>query len=394
MMYKKIIEFFSFGVPPTLWRYFLSQYMKVFGLSLFGFLVLLLSTRLEDFARFVSLGASFPLAALYIAYQIPYVMQIALPISSLIASLFLFQKLSQNKALTAMRASGLGLFEIITPLLVASTIIALLTFRFVLDVSATARHRAKELEFRLRSTNPLALVHNKKMLEAGGVSVEMKGSLQRDGRTTDFIMAVKNHDNSHPYLFLAKEMWVENNIVRGKNVSLISTFEGPRPAFYNHLLIENSRESFFCLDDLSRAVSDDRIRPSNDSSQLRFLFAKKKDLAEQLAMKKADGKKAKHQQNLYSSCVSEIERRASLSLAILSCAMFGAAYGMFSTRVSSRLRLFIVAGAMMFFLISYLGAKAIDRNVTLAAWLYFLPHLLFFAIATVRLRNIEHGQEV
>jgi len=393
-MHKKLLEWLSFGVPPTLWRYFFSQYAKVFGLSLFGFLVLLLSTRLEDFARFVSLGANFPLAALYIAYQIPYVLQVALPISSLIASLFLFQKLSHNKALTAMRASGLSLFEIITPLLVTSTIIALLTFRFVLDASASSRHAAKELEFRLRNTNPLSLIHNKKMLEASGVSIEMKGSLQRDGKTEDFIMAVKNRDSSHPYLFLAKEMWVEKNIVRGKNVSLISSFESPRPDFYNHLLIENSRESFFCLDDLSQAVSEERFRSGNDDTHLRFLFAKKKDLQQQLAGKKADGKKAKHQQNLYASCVSEISRRASLSLAIISCAFFGAAYGMFSTRASSKLRIFIVSAAMMFFLISYLGAKAIDRNITLATWLYFLPHLVFFVIATIRLNNISRGQEV
>ena len=91
---------------PTLWRYFLAQYCKALGVSLFGFIIILLSTRLEDIARLVSLGASFLPIVLYILYQIPYVLQLAVPISSLVASLFLFQRLSANNELTAIREIG------------------------------------------------------------------------------------------------------------------------------------------------------------------------------------------------------------------------------------------------------------------------------------------------
>ena len=125
---KTVTKLRAIFTLPTLWRYFLTQYMKVFSLSFFGFLIILLSMRLEDFAYFLSLGADLPATFLYMIYQIPYVLQIALPISSLIASLYLFQKLSQNSALTSLRAAGISLLEIITPLLLFSITLALITF--------------------------------------------------------------------------------------------------------------------------------------------------------------------------------------------------------------------------------------------------------------------------
>lgn len=113
---------------PVLWRYLLWQYGKTLALSLAGFLLILLSTRLEEAAKLVSFGTSIGSVVLFVLYQIPYVMQIALPISTLIGALYLFQRLSTNNELTAARASGMSLFELLTPLLLFSLFIAMLSF--------------------------------------------------------------------------------------------------------------------------------------------------------------------------------------------------------------------------------------------------------------------------
>src|SRR5207302_10177318 len=122
----------------------------------------------------------------------------------------LFQKLSQSNGLTALRAAGIGLAEIATPILLTSCLFAVFTFYFLLDLSAVSHRKAKELEFKMRAMNPIALMHNSKMLEEKGVSVEMNGSLQNDGKATDFIMAVSNKENGRCALFIAKEMKVDD----------------------------------------------------------------------------------------------------------------------------------------------------------------------------------------
>ncbi len=52
-------------------------------------------------------------------YESP-IFPIALPLSCLIASLLLIQRLSSSHELTALRASGFSLFDILTPILITA----------------------------------------------------------------------------------------------------------------------------------------------------------------------------------------------------------------------------------------------------------------------------------
>ena len=376
---------------PTLWRYFLTQYIKVFSLSLFGFLVILLSTRLEDFARFISLGADLPATFLYLLYQIPYVLQIALPISSLIASLYLFQKLSQNQALTSLRAAGISLFELVAPLILFSIFLALITFHFLLDVSATSHREAKQLEFRLRSMNPLALMHNSKLMEEKGFNVDMKGSLQREGEASDFILAMRSGENNKATLFIAKNMKVHENHIKGSNIAFISTFENQEPAQSDHLVIENSKENIIHLDDLSSAVNTKRLRLGNDDLKLALLIAKKNDLSKQYQERKFLDKSTRYVNRLLARCYSEFTRRISLSFSIITFAILGAAFGITIGRLNSRKRIIYALILTSFFLVCYLGAKAMDESPMAASVLYFLPHVVIISISIVRLSRIQKG---
>jgi lipopolysaccharide export system permease protein len=389
-MFSKISQKFSSFSVPTIWRYFLSEYIKVFALALFGFLVLLLSTRLDDFAHFVSLGASLRVSLLYIAYQIPYVLQVALPISSLIASFFLFQKLSSSNVLTQMRAAGLSLTEIITPLLLISMLLATFTFRTLLDISARSHFKAKELEQKLRQLNPLSLLHNPKALEEGGMSIEMKGSLQRDGKSQDFIMALNDKEKEKVTLFIAQALEVEGTELKGKNLSLITTFPTPLENQFNHLVVENSKENHFHLQDLSQAVEVKRLHISDDEHTLPMLFAKKRDLSQKFLEKLEKGKRGKEESILLASCISEIARRISLSFAIISAAFLGAAFGA-SRSNSSRKQLTALTILTTLFLLSYLGAKAVDEILIFSIPLYFIPHVLFISAALWRLGKIRRG---
>jgi len=390
---------------PTLWRYFLAQYGKVFLLSLFGFLVILLSTRLEDFARFVTLGASLSHALLYVVYQIPYVLQIALPLSSLIASLFLFQKLSETRALTAIRATGMSLFELMAPLLLISSLVAIFTFYVILDMSASAHFAGKNLEFHLRSMNPLALMHNAKMLDEGGMSVEMNGSLQRDRLASNCIMAIRGKENGRTALFIAKELRVEGNHLKGAQLTLVSTLTSTDPNQYDHLILENAKENTIAIEDLSKAINTKHLKIGDDDLKFGLLIAKKNDLKKQL-VERAGGKgkeKEKEKEKLGPSkkllkdrlnhCYSELTRRVSLSFSIITFALLGAAFGSTTGRITSKKRLIPVVILTSLFLLCYLGAKAVESNAILASGLFITPHAFIITIAIRRLRHIQRGTE-
>src|SRR4051812_38356814 len=102
---------------PILWRYALQSYLRVFFLSVCTFITVLIVARFKEIARFTALTGDWSKTGLFIVYQIPSILPIAIPISALIASLLLFQRLSRTYELTALRASGLSLSTILTPLL-------------------------------------------------------------------------------------------------------------------------------------------------------------------------------------------------------------------------------------------------------------------------------------
>jgi lipopolysaccharide export system permease protein len=379
----------SYFTPPTLWRYFLSQYLKVFGLSLFGFLTILLATRLEDFTRFISLGADLASTILYLFYQIPYVMQIALPISCLIGALYLFQNLSQSHSLTSLRASGISLFEIILPLLLFSVFLSFFTFYAVLNISAVSHRKAKELEFQMRSLNPLALMHNTKLLEEKGLNVDMKGSLARDGKAYDFVMAIRNGDNNKPALFIAKKMKVYDDHIKGSNLATICAFDPEVNTGFDHLIIENSKENQIRLTDLADAVNTKHLRLGNDDLKLGMLLAKREHL-EKLISEKNN----KYRQNLLARTDTEILRRLSLSLSLISFTLLGIAFGSTLGRVQTRTRLLYTLLLVAFFLTCFLGAKALATRVLPSAILYFLPHGVLIYASLRRLMRLQQGLTV
>jgi len=102
---------------PILWRYALQSYTRVLLLSICTFIAVLIVSRFKEIARFTALTCDFRKTGMFVFYQIPAILPIAIPISTLIASLLLFQKLSRSYELTALRASGLSLRSILAPLL-------------------------------------------------------------------------------------------------------------------------------------------------------------------------------------------------------------------------------------------------------------------------------------
>src|SRR5438132_1223109 len=97
---------------PALWRYLITYFLKIAFTCNLAFVAILLTMQLDDIAHFAALGAPFHYILLFTFHQIPYILPIALPLSCLIASLLLMQRLSNTHELTALRASGFSLRDI------------------------------------------------------------------------------------------------------------------------------------------------------------------------------------------------------------------------------------------------------------------------------------------
>lgn len=222
---------------PLFWRYLLRNYFQGFFLCVGGFIAVLLVTRAQEIARLASLNSEFGHIILFILCQIPYILPIAMPISGLIAAILLFQRLSHTHELTAFRASGVGVKTLATPLLMAAFVLAVLNFIIVTEVTPRCRHYSQHLIQNAAMINPLFLIKKSKMLKLQNSYADMKMThLGKEAK--EIILAFKNESNDRLCLMTAKKFEVDHNLMRGKNVTVISN-RSAEEDFYDHLMIEN-----------------------------------------------------------------------------------------------------------------------------------------------------------
>jgi len=222
---------------PLVWRLLLRNYFQVFFLCVVGFISVLLVTRVQEIARLAALNSHLGKIFLFTLFQIPYILPIAIPISGLISAILLLQRLSHTQELTAFRASGIGVKTLGAPLLMAAFLLSVVNFAIVAEVTPRCRHLSHNLIQSVATINPLFLMKKSKMLKLQDSYVDMKMThLGREAK--DIIFAVKNESNDRISLMTAKKFVVDDNLMTGSQVTIISSI-AEETDFFDSLIIEN-----------------------------------------------------------------------------------------------------------------------------------------------------------
>ena len=79
---------------------------------------------IEQLDRFLDRNVTPKYIALYYVYYLPYIIILTIPVSLLLATLYTFGQLAKFGELTAMKASGLSLYQLLLPLLLVSALVS------------------------------------------------------------------------------------------------------------------------------------------------------------------------------------------------------------------------------------------------------------------------------
>jgi lipopolysaccharide export system permease protein len=129
-----------------IWRYILKEHVWpfFFGLSIIT-LVFLLNLIFRELGRILSRGLSAGVVAEFFFLNLAWILALAVPMAVLISTLMAFGKLSGDGEITAMKAGGIGVLNILTPVILASILITFFLIWFNNHVLPDANYRTKLL---------------------------------------------------------------------------------------------------------------------------------------------------------------------------------------------------------------------------------------------------------
>lgn len=108
-------------MPRIIYRYIFKEICLVFGISLVTFTFVLLVAKIFTFTDLVVNKGVSPVVLIHlIGYKLPYFFVFTFPMSILMATLITFLRLSQDLEITALKASGVSLVQLLPPVLVLS----------------------------------------------------------------------------------------------------------------------------------------------------------------------------------------------------------------------------------------------------------------------------------
>jgi lipopolysaccharide export system permease protein len=360
---------------PILWKYLVRNYFQFFFLCVSSFVAILLIIRFQDIALFASSGAKIHQIGLFTLYQIPYILPIAIPISSLIACMILFQRMSASLEITAFRAAGISLKTLIYPLLLFATLLSVINFTIISELTPLTRTLAKDLIYRIASSNPLIVMQKDSALDLKTFDFDLK-NLDLGKKAEEVICIMRQNSSDRIGLFTAKELSIDEEFINGKGLSILSSVD---PGFdsFDHLVIENQEKI-----QLSKPFITNYLFSTE--------WFSKDDL---LSFKEVLQKCLEKKQFFRSKPVLELVRRSCLGLCAFTFTLIGISFGLDISRRRKKTGLMWALFLSLFILISFIAAKTMRGVSPLLLLLYLLPQPVAIFLSCRALNRISHGVE-
>jgi lipopolysaccharide export system permease protein len=125
----------------TLHKYITGQVVAslLLTVAVFAFVVLLVNVLKEVLPLLLGGHVPFWLVAKAVGYELPFACVYALPMGFITATLLVFGRFSADQELTAMRASGISLLALITPVIILSLLCCVLSAWLNMEVGPSSR---------------------------------------------------------------------------------------------------------------------------------------------------------------------------------------------------------------------------------------------------------------
>ncbi len=138
--------------------YIAKNLLLTVGMALGILVFVMLGTHFFRAFDLLARGVSPFLLARMLFYMLPDVLRFALPLSMLISCVLVFSRMSADNEISALQASGVSLWQIISPGLLLSALLSTGCFMLSMFLSPDCRYLARQLQWEALVSSPLAML--------------------------------------------------------------------------------------------------------------------------------------------------------------------------------------------------------------------------------------------
>ncbi|NIR48264.1 YjgP/YjgQ family permease [candidate division KSB1 bacterium] len=136
--------------------YLIREHVGPFFLALVVIkLLFILNVLYRDLGKFLSKGISFPVIVEFLFLNLAWMIALSVPMAVLTATIMAFGRLAADNEITAIRASGISLYQIFIPLVLLATLVAAGLIWFNNNVLPDFNHKARLLATDITRKKPM-----------------------------------------------------------------------------------------------------------------------------------------------------------------------------------------------------------------------------------------------
>ncbi len=139
-------------------RYVGLAYLLIFGVALTVFAFVMGLGSVIRVIDLVARGVSAPALLKYFLLSFPFILQYAIPMSVMTATILLVTRLSLDGEIAAMKACGMSLWQVVSPIIAASVMISFASMYISNWMSPRSRAAQRDIVTAFSSADPLLLI--------------------------------------------------------------------------------------------------------------------------------------------------------------------------------------------------------------------------------------------
>ena len=202
-------------MPRIIYRYILKEIGFVFFIGLFTLTFILLVAKIFTFTDLVVNKGVSPIALIHlIGYKLPYFAVFTFPMSTLMSTLVVFLRMSQDNEVTALKASGISIGQLIPPVLSLSVFALIVTTVMSVYLMPKGNRAFKALVARLGQQKAYVGIAPRVFVDDFDGMVLYVNSVDTSGRILKNIFIADERDPDLSHTIIAREGMITESTIR------------------------------------------------------------------------------------------------------------------------------------------------------------------------------------